>query len=195
MSRFFTSDTHFSHARIIELSGRPFGSIEEMNAELIENWNRVVGKDDEVYHLGDLALGTIADSLPATSQLNGRKFLVPGNHDRVSTAYMHGKQIERFTPLYEAAGWTILPEVTEIDFDERAVRLCHFPYEGDSQENDRHVELRPADDGMPLIHGHIHEVRRIHGHMFNVGVDVNDFTPVHEDAVREWLSQLHIVAN
>lgn len=32
---FITSDTHFSHARIIELAGRPFTSAEEMDAELI----------------------------------------------------------------------------------------------------------------------------------------------------------------
>lgn len=32
---FVTSDTHFSHARIIELAGRPFASAAEMDAELI----------------------------------------------------------------------------------------------------------------------------------------------------------------
>ena len=36
---FVTSDTHFSHARIIELAGRPFSTSEEMDAELIRRWN------------------------------------------------------------------------------------------------------------------------------------------------------------
>lgn len=37
---FITSDTHFGHARIIELASRPFASVEEMDAELIRRWNR-----------------------------------------------------------------------------------------------------------------------------------------------------------
>ena len=54
---FFTSDTHFNHANIIKFCERPFGSIEEMNEALIANWNRVVGKDDIVFHLGDFCFG------------------------------------------------------------------------------------------------------------------------------------------
>lgn len=40
---FVTSDTHFNHARIIELAGRPFSTVEEMDAELIRRWNETVG--------------------------------------------------------------------------------------------------------------------------------------------------------
>ena len=108
---FVTSDTHFSHARIIELAGRPFTSTEDMDAELMRRWNQTVGPDDVVLHLGDLALGPIAESLPLTTQLHGHRFLVPGNHDRVSPATQSKQAIERFTPLYEEAGWTLLPEV------------------------------------------------------------------------------------
>lgn len=36
---FVTSDTHFSHARIIELADRPFTSVDEMDTELIRRWN------------------------------------------------------------------------------------------------------------------------------------------------------------
>lgn len=80
---FVTSDTHSNHARIIELAGRPFASVQDMDAELIRRWNETVAPDDVVLHLGDLALGPIAESLPLTAQLHGRRFLVPGNHDRV----------------------------------------------------------------------------------------------------------------
>lgn len=83
--------------------------------------------DDVVLHLGDLALGPIAESLPLTAQLYGRRFLVPGNHDRVSPATQSKRAIERFTPLYEDAGWTILPEVV---FGTRAgsrILASHYP--------------------------------------------------------------------
>jgi calcineurin-like phosphoesterase family protein len=78
---FVTSDTHFGHARIIELCNRPFGDVDEMNEELVRRWNHVVGADDTVLHLGDLALGEREHSIGLTAALNGRKLVVPGNHD------------------------------------------------------------------------------------------------------------------
>ena len=44
---FITAATHFSHARISELAGRPFTTVEEMNKELIRRWNDTVGPDDD----------------------------------------------------------------------------------------------------------------------------------------------------
>jgi hypothetical protein len=66
---FVTSDTLFSHARIIEVVDRPFNSVEEMDAELARRSNETVAPDDIVLHLGDLALGPIPGSLPLTAQL------------------------------------------------------------------------------------------------------------------------------
>lgn len=54
---FFTSDTHFGHANIINLCNRPFKDVNHMNNMLVENWNSVVSDDDTVFHLGDFALG------------------------------------------------------------------------------------------------------------------------------------------
>ena len=68
---FVTSDQHFGHARISELAERPFATVEEMNAELVRRWNEVVGPDDSVLHLGDLALGAIEESVGLTAHLNG----------------------------------------------------------------------------------------------------------------------------
>lgn len=59
---FVTSDTHFSHKNACKFMNedglakmRPWNDVEEMNEALIENWNKVVSKDDKVYHLGDVA--------------------------------------------------------------------------------------------------------------------------------------------
>ena len=54
---FFTSDTHFNHSNVIQYCNRPFSSLDEMNAKLIENWNERVNENDIVYHLGDFAMG------------------------------------------------------------------------------------------------------------------------------------------
>ena len=39
---FYTSDTHFGSERALNLSKRPFNTVEEMDWKLIENWNKVV---------------------------------------------------------------------------------------------------------------------------------------------------------
>lgn len=189
---FVTSDHHFGHARISELAGRPFTSVDEMNAIMIERWNALVGPDDVVLHLGDLALGPIETSVALTSKLNGRRLLVPGNHDRVSTATQSYRAIERFTPLYEDAGWTVLPEI--LDGSRRGVRLLasHYPYSGDSTSVDRLMKHRPAEAGLPLIHGHTHENDfGAHGdYEFHVGVDAFDFTPIPFEVIDAWLDGL-----
>ena len=54
----------------------------------------------------------------------------------------------------------------------RSVKTCHFPYSGDhTGEEDRYTELRPADTGEILVHGHVHEAWRQRGRMTNVGLD------------------------
>lgn len=189
---FVTSDHHFGHARISELAGRPFGSVDEMNMAMIERWNAVVGADDVVLHLGDLALGPIEQSLGLSAQLHGRRLLVPGNHDRVSPATQSNRAIERFRPMYEDAGWSVLPEV--IDGRRRGRRLLasHYPYVGDSTGVERHSSHRPGDSGIPLLHGHTHDrAFGPHGsHEFHVGVDAFDFRPVPFEVIDRWLGSL-----
>lgn len=70
-------------------------------------------------------------------RLNGRRYLVPDNHDRMSLAFDHGKHAERLTPLYEDAGWTVLPEHVSITLGGQTVLLSHYPYFGDSHDHDR----------------------------------------------------------
>ena len=50
---FIIADAHLFHKNIINYCGRPFENVEEMNNTIIKNWNRVVGKHDIVYVLGD----------------------------------------------------------------------------------------------------------------------------------------------
>ena len=78
MAIFFTGCTHFGHANIIRLANRPFSSVEEMDATLVENWNKTVRKNDLVYHLGDFAWKGGAN---IQHRLNGEKAWVRGNHD------------------------------------------------------------------------------------------------------------------
>ena len=40
--KWFISDTHFFHKNIIRYTGRPFGSMEEMDQALINGWNACI---------------------------------------------------------------------------------------------------------------------------------------------------------
>lgn len=182
---FFTSDTHFGHARIIDLCSRPFSSVEEMNEALIANWNSVVRPGDTVFHLGDFIMGKFADNVRLIERLNGSINLVPGNHDRMSSVY-HDKphRKERFTKEYTDRGVYIQPEVL-YGWPGCNINVSHYPYTGDSQDEERYAEMRPEDNGNWLIHGHVHEAWKINGRMINVGVDVWDFTPVNFERIME----------
>lgn len=179
MARYFTSDLHFGHDNIIRYSGRPFRTADEMNQQLIAGWNETVAADDEVWVLGDVALGKIRQTLALVGQLAGRKVLVTGNHDRCWPG--HGPKAEPWEAMYRDAGFadirhgTVRTVVGGIDV------ICnHFPYRGDSHDEDRHREHRPVDTGLPLVHGHVHERWLSNGRQINVGVDVWSYRPVSE---------------
>jgi calcineurin-like phosphoesterase family protein len=68
MATWWTSDTHFSHVNIIRYCDRPFATVDEMNAEMIARWNDTVAPADDVWHLGDLALGQDIRLAPAPAR-------------------------------------------------------------------------------------------------------------------------------
>jgi len=179
--RFYTADTHFGHKRIIELSNRPFNDVDEMNHRIINNINQVAGPDDELWILGDMAMGTLVETLELIKLINPSVHLVNGNHDRT---WRGAKEKDRAkTPLYIEAGIQSIQDEAIHNIDGIPVRLSHFPYAGDHTEEDRHVEWRPADDGMWLLCGHVHELWGQQGMMINVGVDVRNFCPISEEDV------------
>lgn len=76
--------TFVSHRNIIAYCNRPFATVSEMNKALIDNWNKVVRKEDKVIMNGDFALSGKDKIIEIGQQLNGRKTLILGNHDGAS---------------------------------------------------------------------------------------------------------------
>lgn len=182
MTTWFTADLHLGHQNIIRYCDRPFADVDAMNRALINRWNEVVGDDDVVWVLGDFALGRIADTLPLAGALRGRKVLLAGNHDRCW--HGHGRRVDEWTDRYLDAGFDeIVQGTATMSVAGETVRLCHFPYRGDSHGTDRYLDHRPADLGDWLLHGHVHERWVQHGRMINVGVDARGFRPMSEPEV------------
>ncbi len=169
----FTSDTHFGHQNILKFCERPFVSIEEMDNTIIERWNLKVGKDDIVFHLGDFAFAPNKRWQELISLLNGKIYLILGNHD-----------ITRWPGTYTMQLFDRVENQMMLKIDNKyKVYLNHFPflcYDG---------TYRNPKDCTIQLHGHVHE--RIGGmgkddqrlqyrfpYQYDVGVDNNNFYPV-----------------
>jgi calcineurin-like phosphoesterase family protein len=180
MTRFFTADLHLGHANIIDYCQRPYAGPWEMNAALIDNWNETVSPDDEVWVLGDVAMGKLRETLPLVSLLNGHKQLVAGNHDRCWDGHKRG--LAAALQAYSDAGFETIHQgwVTVDDW-----LCCHFPYVEDVRHGGRFAAHQPPYQARWLLHGHVHDLWKVKDWQINVGVDVWDYRPVSEDQIRE----------
>lgn len=166
----FYSDPHFGHKNICRHAGRPFYSMEEMDRTLIQNYNDIIGKNDTVLWLGDCFLCRVEKFETIMSQLNGRKILVIGNHD---------KGHARMATL----GFDFVLNECVMHIAERTCRINHFPYAmsghmRNGHTDDRYLDRRPVKNkGELLIHGHTHSKEKTLNNMIHVGVDAWDFKP------------------
>jgi calcineurin-like phosphoesterase family protein len=88
---FYSSDTHYSHANMVraiskwgdkENSTRNFKTIDEMNDELVNSINKIVGVNDILFHGGDWSFGNIKKVSEFRHRINCQNIhLVFGNHD------------------------------------------------------------------------------------------------------------------
>lgn len=160
----FTSDLHLGHRNIIRLCNRPFSSVDEMDAVLIENWNKKVHPNDVIYILGDLMFRNEIPPEEYLRQLNGRKHLITGNHDR---GWVRKCDL---TSFFES--------VNRLDFisdGKHQMTLCHFPMMSwphimRSYMVFGHIHANTDADYWPLIASN--------ERMLNAGVDINGFAPV-----------------
>lgn len=170
---YFTSDTHFNHANIIGFCSRPFKNVNEMNEALIANWNRVVGVDDIVFHLGDFCLGGSAEWTNVLNRLNGKIYLIVGNHDMKN---LRQSYYDRFEEIVMQK---------HIEIGKQKIYLNHCPflcYGGaykDTWQLFGHVHTSKNNTGKDAS-----RLNMLFPTQYDVGVDNNNFTPVSFDQVK-----------
>ena len=159
----FTADTHFGHGGALGLYRRPFASVAAMDDAMVARWNAVVGPADEIWHLGDVAVGPRSPGPAAAfaarlmgrlAGLQGVKHLVTGNNDPDSV---------RAWP-----GWRSVRDYAEIVVDDRLLVLCHYALRS----------WNGMAKGAVNLHGHSHGRLAPMPRQFDVGVDARDFRPV-----------------
>lgn len=159
---FFTADTHFNHFNIMRYCERPFGSLEEMNEAIIENWNKIVTHKDYIYHLGDFGLG---DCRSIFNRLNGRKYLIKGNHDRNPTL--------KFP-------WVWVKDTAMIEINSKYIWLSHYA----------HRSWNRSFHGSWHLYGHTHGKLLPHGRSFDCGIDGHNFSPWSLEEVKNRMKKL-----
>ena len=165
---YFTGDTHFGHKNILHYAPKRcadigvtcqkiedkwvytdiFTNVEiseedaimRMDCFIIDKWNSIVDKHDEVYILGDFSFHGVEKTQRIFHRLNGNKHLIIGNHDGSGSAIQ---------------GWATCKQMRLLDckksrFDflteNKRLFMCHFPMQSWGY----------LEKGSIMLHGHCH---------------------------------------
>lgn len=141
---YFVSDTHFNHTKLCKgypdhfEKTRKYETVEEMNEDIVKQWNKYISKDDIVIFLGDFVWGEPYYEMPGWGKefypkLNNKGFIwIKGNHDGVLSRTFKG----------------MLPFV-EFKYKDKIYLCQHY----DFNEKPELLENHKADY---YIHGHTH---------------------------------------
>ena len=162
---YFVSDLHFGHSATLYCFCRPFLSVEDMDAYLVQQWNKRVAEEDTVYICGDISFYDITKTKALIRRLKGKKILIFGNHDAEL-------QADPELPALFTEWGMMLERV----IDGRHICLTHYPM----------LDWPGDREGGWLIYGHIHnreygdtyDYISKQGFALNCGVDINRFMPV-----------------
>jgi len=165
---FFIGDMHLGHEGIMKFGQRHFDTIEDHDETLIQAWNTVVRKkDDLVWVLGDVAMKPQA--LQLLHRAAGRKILIMGNHDTMDTK-VYLKYFERVKAFEKRYGFIM----THIPIHPNELGYRGWNYN---------------------VHGHIHhkEKQPPESNYINVNVDyVGYYQPTPLETIRQEIAHREI---
>ena len=159
---FLISDTHFGHENILNFKTaegnllRKFSDIHHHDEFMISNWNKTVGPEDKVYHLGDVGFISFTRMKDIFDRLNGTKILIKGNHDNY--------KLSQYAQIFK--------DVRAYHVLDRFV-LSHVP-----------IHPYSLDRWKANIHGHLHSNKLDDPKYINICVEHTHYTPVDFESIR-----------
>ena len=170
--KFFSSDKHYGHRKIITMCKRPYSSLEDMEEDLLSKHNERVTDNDDYYDLGDIGYRCSTQHVvDMISRMNGKIHIILGNHDKpLRKAIKNGMLADLFDSGKLEVYGSINPDTITakiIDIEGRKVILSHYAY-----------RTWPGS-----FRGAIHLFGHSHGNLsdfyrsFDVGVDSNNGYP------------------
>lgn len=170
-----TSDLHLGHDKDFIWGPRGFNSVEEHDRTIIENWNSVVGWDDEVWVLGDLVLGDSEAGCRKLNQLAGNIRIIYGNHDSTTRIQMYAN----IRPTILGMGLAYILKYQGYSF-----YLSHYPTLTSNLDNDKPLKRRLVN-----LCGHVHTDDKFsdmdNGLIYHVELDAHDNKPILLDTIIE----------
>ena len=176
---FFTSDTHFDHKNICrgttewkdsEDMTRDYKTLDDMNNDIVDKFNEVVGQDDILIHHGDWSFNGFDNIRKFRERLVCRNIhLVLGNHDH---------HIEKNKDDIQSI-FSSVSDVLKLDvriptgaFTIKKSFICfHYPI----------ASWPDMQKGVIHTHGHVHlppHKRIADGKAMDVGIDGNNGYPI-----------------
>ena len=144
--RYYIADLHFFHENLnTKMDKRGFANVNAMNDYMLKQWNSKVRNRDEVVILGDLSWGKSEETNQLLQKLNGRLYLIQGNHDH----YVKD-------PNFDSSRFEWIKMYEELSDNKRKVILCHYPimcYNGQYKLN---AEGNPKTY---MLYGHVHDTQ------------------------------------
>lgn len=135
-----------------KIPARPFSTVSEMNEKIIEFHNRVVGKSDHSWCLGDVVMGRNAHDghqmAAIVKRLQGKRRLILGNHDQLA-------------PKFYAEAFEKVRGASRID----NLIFTHIP-----------IAIESIPVGCVNVHGHTH-TQCLKGPYINVSLEVINYIP------------------
>lgn len=168
-----TSDTHFGHDKDFIYGSRGFRNVAEMDAALIENWNKLVKPEDIIYHLGDLMLGDNQHGLECLRKLNGHINIILGNHDSANREKLYSTELKDKVD--------ILGYAAPLKYKGYIFYLSHYPTVTSNNDIDKPLKAKVIN-----LYGHTHQQENFYEDnitMYHVGVDSHNNAPVSIDTV------------
>jgi calcineurin-like phosphoesterase family protein len=133
-----------------------FTDINHHDEFLIQNWNKVVGVHDKVYHLGDVGFRNFAKVKATMDRLNGTKVLIKGNHDNF--------KLSQYAQIFkDVRAYHVLDKFL----------LSHIP-----------VHTCSVERWKGNLHGHLHDKIVGDNRYINLSVEQTKFSPVDFEYIR-----------
>lgn len=170
----FTSDWHIGHDKEFLYKPRGFTNIFDHDTAVIKNMNEVISWNDELWILGDLALGinkTEWDRVYYNIKCQNIKFII-GNHD---TDKKMDKYIDEYK--FDLCGYANMIKASKT----KRLYLSHYPTITDNFDD----EIRSHTIN---LYGHTHQKTNFFNdnpYMYHVGLDSHNMYPVSIEQILE----------
>lgn len=148
---YFISDYHLGQENKASIRG--FSNLREMNAKIIEEWNKIITAEDLVYIVGDVALKREA-LIYFCKNTNGEKILILGNHDKFYFSF-YKKYFSR------------IKQSKYLWYEGLKFIVSHFP-----------IHTKCLGENEYCIHGHVHEHTIDDPKLINVCCEVLNYKPI-----------------